>query len=172
MSFESQEHFGKLQSPVDQGVSAGLRPHEMAPMITAMPSPSDTPTNSMSNESNNLTISTTSTTKPPETLENPGTPEYTGEESRNTQNTQNTQNTHNTQNTPRTQTSKVTLGYLGINDRPEEARPPVVYGKINGRTARIMLDCGCSTYILSTDFVNDSDIPCFSCKPIPIELAV
>jgi len=35
-----------------------------------------------------------------------------------------------------------------------------------------MLDSGCSTYVPSTDFVRNSNIPCYSCKPIPVELAV
>jgi len=35
-----------------------------------------------------------------------------------------------------------------------------------------MLDSGCSTYVLSTDFVRNSNVPCYPCKPIPIELAV
>ena len=73
---------------------------------------------------------------------------------------------------PRRVTSKVKLGYLGTNDTPEEMKPPVVYGNINGRIARIMLDSGCSTYVLSTDFAENSNIPCFPCKPIPVELAV
>ena len=38
--------------------------------------------------------------------------------------------------------------------------------------ARIMLDSGCSTYVLSTDFAQKNQIPCYSCKPIPVELAV
>jgi hypothetical protein len=73
---------------------------------------------------------------------------------------------------PRTKISQIRLGYLGIYEKPEESRPLVVYGKINGHPARIMLDSGCSTYVLSTDFARDSNIPCYSCKPIPIELAV
>jgi hypothetical protein len=48
----------------------------------------------------------------------------------------------------------------------------VVYGKIDGRIAHIMLDSGCSTYVLSTDFANIGNTPCFPCKPIPVELAV
>ena len=48
----------------------------------------------------------------------------------------------------------------------------MVYGKIDGRTAQIMLDSGCSIYVLSTDFANAGNIPCFPCKPIPVELAV
>ena len=67
---------------------------------------------------------------------------------------------------------RIKLGYLGINDKPEEVKPPVVYGKIDGRIAEIMLDCGCSTYVLSDDFANAGNIPCFPCKPIPVELAI
>jgi hypothetical protein len=46
----------------------------------------------------------------------------------------------------------VKLGYLGIDIDPEQAKPPEVYGKINGHPARILLDTGCSTYVLSSDF--------------------
>ena len=67
---------------------------------------------------------------------------------------------------------RINLGYLRISDKHEEVKPLVVYGKIDGRTSRIMLDSSCSTYVLSTDFANPSNIPCFPCKPIPVELAV
>jgi hypothetical protein len=40
------------------------------------------------------------------------------------------------------------------------------------RIAQIMLDSGCGTYVLSTDFTNAGNIPCFPCKPIPVELAI
>ena len=73
---------------------------------------------------------------------------------------------------PRHPDPRVKLGYLGIYDKPEEVKPPVVYGKIDGRIAQIMLDSGCSTYVLSTDFANAGNIPCFPCKPVPVELAV
>src|SRR6266496_212752 len=59
-----------------------------------------------------------------------------------------------------------------MHERPEESTPPVVYGKIGRRTAQIMLDSGCSTYVLSTDFANAGKVPCFPCKPIPVELAI
>jgi len=36
---------------------------------------------------------------------------------------------------PRTKIPQVKLGYLGIHEKPEEFRPPVVYGKINGHAA-------------------------------------
>ena len=74
--------------------------------------------------------------------------------------------------TPRHPDPRVKLGYLGIYDKPEEVKPPMVYGKIDGRIAQIMLDSGCSTYVLSTDFANAGNIPCFPCKPVPVELAV
>jgi len=35
-----------------------------------------------------------------------------------------------------------------------------------------MLDSGCSTYVLSTDFADENGISCFPCKPIPVQLAV
>ena len=73
---------------------------------------------------------------------------------------------------PRHPDPRVKLGYPGIHDTPEDVKTPVVYGKIDGRTAQIMLDSGCSTYVLSTDFANAGNIPCFPCKPVPVELAV
>src|SRR5205823_13404752 len=73
---------------------------------------------------------------------------------------------------PQIKIPQVKLGYLGIHEKPEEFRPPVVYGKINGHAARIMLDSGCSTYVLSTDFARNNSISCYFCKPIPVELAV
>ena len=67
---------------------------------------------------------------------------------------------------------RVTLEYLEINDKPEEVKPSMVYGKIDGRIAHIILDSGCSIYVLSTDFANAGNIPCFPCKPVPVELVV
>jgi len=163
MPCKRKKHLGKLETPVDSGVSAGLQKYEMAPFISPTPSSSDTMPSSTKHDPHDLIQLTSNIIENPDISKTSGTLEYLDK---------NTQNTQTTQNTPRRQTPKVTLGYLGINDRPEEARPPVVYGKINGRTARIMLDCGCSTYVLSTDFVNGSNIPCYSCKPIPVELAV
>src|SRR5208282_1070434 len=55
---------------------------------------------------------------------------------------------------PRHPDPRVKLGYLGINDKPKEAKPPMIYGKIDGRVAQIMLDSDCSIYVLSTDFAN------------------
>jgi len=48
---------------------------------------------------------------------------------------------------------RINLRYLRIYEKPEELRPSMVYRKINEHNAQIMLDSGCSTYILSTDFV-------------------
>jgi len=68
--------------------------------------------------------------------------------------------------------SKVNLGYIGIDNDPDQAKPPEVYGKINGHPARILLDTGCSTYVLSSDFAKACSIPNFPSKPIPVELAI
>ena len=68
--------------------------------------------------------------------------------------------------------SKVNLGYIGIDNDPDQSKPPEVYGKINGYTARILLDTGCSTYVLSSDFAKACGIPNFPSKPIPVELAI
>ena len=76
---------------------------------------------------------------------------------------------------PRHPDPRVKLGYPGIHDTPEDVKPLMVYGKIDGRIAQIMLDSDCSTYVLSTDFANAGNIPCFPCfpcKPVPVELAV
>ena len=67
---------------------------------------------------------------------------------------------------------RVKFGYLGINDRSEEAKSSMVYGKIDERIAQIMLDSNCNIYILSTDFANAGNIPCFPCKLVPVELVV
>ena len=74
--------------------------------------------------------------------------------------------------TPRHPDPTMKFGYLGIHDRPEEIKPSMIYGKIDGRIAQIILDNDYSTYVLSTDFANTSNVPCFPCKPIPVELAV
>src|SRR5271168_4007044 len=68
--------------------------------------------------------------------------------------------------------SKVNLGYIGIDNDPDQVKPPEVYGKINGYPARILLDTGCSTYVLSSDFAKACNIPNFPSKPIPVELAI
>src|SRR5271163_1768739 len=67
---------------------------------------------------------------------------------------------------------KVNLGYIGIDNDPDQAKPPEVYGKINGHPARILLDTGCSTYVLSSDFAKACSISNFPSKPIPVELAI
>ena len=67
---------------------------------------------------------------------------------------------------------KVNLGFIGINNDPDQAKPPEVYRKINGHPACIMLDTGCSTYVLSSDFAKSCSIPSFPSKRIPVELAI
>ena len=139
----------KLELPVDLGVFAGSSALEMTPIMTNV--------NDLMTPASITTSTTTSFMTPAPEPDNPvdqpddpvGKPV-----------------------TPRNPAPRITLGYLGISDKPEEVKPPVVYGKIDGHTSRIMLDSGCSTYVLSTDFANAGSIPCFPCKPIPVELAV
>ncbi len=170
MSFQNQQQLGKLQAPVDLGVSAGLSLHAMTPMTF--------PTKPLSNTTNHRMSMNVDTpqehqetpvpqehpehsehSEHPEHPEHPETPSTPAEEPRTPQK-------------PSIKISQVKLGYLGIHEKPEELRPPVVDGIINGHVARIMLDSGCSTYVLSTDFTRDRNIPVYSCKPIPVELAV
>src|ERR1700731_2193252 len=166
MSRQNQQ-LGKLQTPVDLGVSAGQYFHEMAPRLSHSPFPMDTLTN-ITNQEN------------PEHPEHPEIPSIPIEEPRTpveeprtlVEEPRTPVEEPRTPEKPRTKMSQVKLGHLGIHEKPEEFRPPVVYGKINGHPARIMLDSGCSTYVLSTDFARDSKTPCYSCKPIPVELAV
>jgi hypothetical protein len=146
----------KLGSPVATGASAG-ECLEMAHI--------DTLTTRVMDAVNDLTtdvtvqISVSEPSNPVNHPANPANPENPVEQPDNPVITQ--------QPVPR-----IELGYLGTYERPEEEKPPVVYGKIMGRTARIMLDSGCSTYVLDPDFANASGTPCFPCKPIPVELAV
>src|SRR5579862_5605907 len=158
MSFQNQHQLGKLQALVDLGVSAGLSLHAMTPMTF--------PTKPLSNTTNHrmsMNVDTSQehqeTPVPQEHPEHPETPSTPAEEPRTPQKLS-------------IKISQVKLGYLGIHEKPEELRPPVVDGIINGHVARIMLDSGCSTYVLSTDFTRDRNIPVYSCKPIPVELAV
>ena len=161
----------------------------MAPRLTVMPFPTDTFTNSTNITHDHITThkeptestepteltELTEFTKPtgnygPPTLEERRTPV---EELRNHVEERRTLAEElRTPQKPQSNTPLVKLGYLGIHERPEELQPPIVYGRINGKMARIMLDSGCSTYVLSTDFAQKNQIPCYSCKPIPVELAV
>jgi hypothetical protein len=160
MSLQGHKQLGKLEEPVDPGVSAGLYFHEMAPMMKVTPFLMDTLTNiSHDITTHEITTNPDTPRELPVPTEHPETPSTPAEEPR-------------TPETPSTKIPQVNLGYLGIHEKPEELKPPVVNGIINGHVARIMLDSGCSTYVLSTDFARDNNIPCYSCKPIPVELAV
>ena len=73
---------------------------------------------------------------------------------------------------PRHPDPRIKLGYLETCEKSEEIKSPMVYGKIDGRIAQIMLDNDYSTYVLSTEFANIGNIPYFPCKPVPVELAL
>ena len=69
------------------------------------------------------------------------------------------------------------LGYfgLGLHDRlevPEADKLLEVVGQIEGRTARILLDTGCSTYVLSSRFAERNGIPGIRMRSRPVDLAV
>jgi hypothetical protein len=69
------------------------------------------------------------------------------------------------------------LGYfgLGLRDRlevPEADKLLEVVGQIEGRTARILLDTGCSTYVLSSTFAERNGIQGIRMRPRPVDLAV
>jgi hypothetical protein len=186
-----QDQSPKLGPPVDLGVSAGPCALERTPTTTSIAS-FDAPT--IPNEpTNTVTKPVSLSTQYIEPVEKPGTlnvdepstlyePSKSVHESsiRNVKEPVTTPvvtstpvgNPDDSLVIPRHLDPRVKLGYLGINEKPEEAKPPVVYGKIDGRVAQIMLDTGCSTYVLSTDFARAGNVPCFPCKPIPVELAV
>ena len=198
MPLQSHQQLGKLQKSVDPGVSADRYLHEMAPSIIPLPFLMDTSTiftkSSYNETSTNLEINPEHPEHPgtpkhpehPEHPEHPGTPEHPGhpetpeypghsghpEPLEPPEPPSTSSEGPRTLETPQTKIPQIKLGYLGIHEKPEELRPPVVNGIINGRVARIMLDSGCSTYVLSTDFARDNNISCYSCKPIPVELAV
>lgn len=65
-----------------------------------------------------------------------------------------------------------TIGYLGTTDDPDTGKLPVVMGTIDGYPAQILLDSGCSTYVLSSDFADQHQIRSIPITPIPIDLAV
>jgi hypothetical protein len=82
-----------------------------------------------------------------------------------------------TQNTPQNTIQNLpkkvwTLGYLGVGTEPDAGNLPEIIGSINGYPARILLDLGCSIYILSEEFATQNNISTFRMTPIPIDLAV
>ena len=64
------------------------------------------------------------------------------------------------------------LGHLGVLSDPEAKDPSEIVGIIHGQTARILLDSGCSTYVLDSNFAKRARILPISTKPVPIQLAV
>ena len=77
-----------------------------------------------------------------------------------TSKTQTTEKTTNPQTIPTPDVSQNTLnlGYVDVQAPPDSQEPPSVFGTINGKTARILIDSGCSTYVLSEEFEVHADI--------------
>jgi hypothetical protein len=72
---------------------------------------------------------------------------------------------------------EVRLGYLGLGlqdllEVPEADKLLEVIGQIDGRTARILLDTGCSTYVLSSTFAEQNGITGIPMRSRPVDLAV
>jgi hypothetical protein len=68
------------------------------------------------------------------------------------------------------------LGYIGLGlhqlEVPEADQLLEVVGQIEGRPARILLDTGCSTYVLLSRFAERNGIPGIQMRPRPVDLAV
>src|SRR5271169_3284191 len=74
--------------------------------------------------------------------------------------------------TPNVSQNPLNLGYLDVQARPDTQEPPSVIGTINGNPARILLDSGCSTYVLSEEFAVHAGIHQYPTTPVAVELAV
>src|SRR5271169_2813981 len=74
--------------------------------------------------------------------------------------------------TPNVSQNPLNLGYLDVQARPDTQEPPSVIGTINGNPARILLDSGCSTYVLSEEFAVHAGIHQYPTTPLAVELAV
>ena len=185
-----QDQLPKLGPPVDLDVFVGPRPLERTPMTTSIAS-FDAPTIPITNKPTNpVTTPITPNTlyvEEPSILyvEEPNEPvdESSTLYEPSTRNIGESiitfimtsipvDNLDDNLVIPRHPDPRVKLGYLGICDKPEEVKFSVVYGKIDGRVAQIMLDSDYNTYVLSTDFANAGDVSCFPCKPVPVELIV
>ena len=72
---------------------------------------------------------------------------------------------------------EVRLGYFGLGrhdqlEVPEADKLLEVVGQIEGRPARILLDTGCSTYVLSSRFAERNGISGIGTRSRPVDLAV
>jgi Predicted aspartyl protease len=72
---------------------------------------------------------------------------------------------------------EVRLGYIGMGiqnklEVPEAKTLLQVNGQIKGKAAKILLDTGCSTYVLSTQFATRHNIEGTLMKSRPVDLAV
>ena len=74
--------------------------------------------------------------------------------------------------TPNVSQNTLNLGYLDVQATPDTQEPPSVIGTINGNPARILLDSGCSTYVLSEEFAVHAGIHQYPTTPVAVELAV
>jgi hypothetical protein len=135
-----------LEPPVEQSAAAG-------DVALAHASAHENPTNP----------SITQTTENP-TEKTPDTPK--------TEDPSITLNPQKISTTPDVSQNTLKLGYVDVQALPDTQEPPSVIGTINGKVAGILLDSGCSTYVLSEEFAVHADIRQYPTTPVPVELAV
>ena len=71
-----------------------------------------------------------------------------------------------------TMNAPLNLKHLGVLSDPEAKDPFEIVGTIHGQPARILINSGCSTYVLDSNFAKRVKILPISTKPVPIQLAV
>jgi hypothetical protein len=124
-------------------------------------------------------LAASQTAEAPESLRYPELKESTSEDSVTQEETEQSmaKGCIETVDDERTSDLEMRLGYfgLGLHDRlevPEADKLLEVVGQIEGRPARVLLDTGCSTYVLSSSFAERNGIPGVRMRPRPVDLAV
>ena len=136
----------KLEPPVDQSAAAG----DVALALAMAIEPSTKPSITQNEEK--------TPGKDPERTTNPRKPTITTNPQKIS--------------TPEVSQKTLNFGYLDIQNPPDSQEPPSVIGIINGNPARILLDSGCSTYVLSEEFAVHAGIRQYPTTPVAVELAV
>ena len=133
------------------------------------------------------TLAASQTAEAPESLRYPESRRSTSEDSvtqeetelseKRTEPATNDDTTMDVDNDEGTSDMDMRLGYfgLGLHDQmeiPEADKLLEIIGQIEGRPAKILLDTGCSTYVLSSSFAKRNGIQEIQMRPRPIDLAV
>ena len=153
----------KLEPPVEQSAAAG----DVALALTSAPL---YPTNER--KTTEVPTGQNPETSIVQTSEHPIAKEISIGQTSITQTTEKTTNPQKISSTPDVSQNTLKLGYVDVQALPDTQEPPSVIGTINGKAARILLDSGCSTYVLSEEFAVHADIRQYPTTPVPVELAV